>query len=201
MMVVCEEARPALIARWRPRPGRPPGLCWCGEDEASGPCWEQFSTGRRRRSRHRLCDGFVAGLAACQGALSSGVQLEWQALTFAGPGSNKEACIGIIGDERRRWMRPALRRFVSAFWALPLVAGSSSPEEEFGDEGRVFKVLCVRRQLRAVNSAWFCSEKAQSCHQQPFSIKARAGNPPGSEAFSAVQPRLWEESLCAAFPL
>lgn len=55
-------------------------------------------------------------------------------------------------------------------------SGSASPEEEFGGEGLVFKALCARRQLWAVNSAWFCSEKVQSCHWQHFSIKARAGN-------------------------
>lgn len=66
-----------------------------------------------------MCDGFVARLATCQGAFSSGVQLEWQALTFAGRGSDEEACIGLTGAEGRRWMRPALRRFMSTFWALP----------------------------------------------------------------------------------
>lgn len=107
------------FARGQPRPGRPPGPCCCGEAEASGPCWELISTGRRRRSQQRLCDGFVARLATCQRAFSSGVQLEWQALTFAGRGSDEEACIGLTGAEGRRWMRPALRRFVSTFWALP----------------------------------------------------------------------------------
>lgn len=58
----------------------------------------------------------------------------------------------------------------------PRALGNASPEEEFGGEGLVLKVLCVRHQLRAVNSAWFCSEKVQSCHWQHLSIKARAGN-------------------------
>lgn len=102
LLVVCEAARPALVARGQPRPGRPPGPCCCGEAEASGPCWEPISTGRRRRSQQRLCDGFVARLATCQGAFSSGVQLEWQALTFAGRGSDEEACIGLTGAEGRR---------------------------------------------------------------------------------------------------
>lgn len=143
-----------------------------------------------------MCDGFVAGLETCQGAFSSGVQLEWQALTFAGRGSDKRpvSALLVLRDAAGCVLPSAASclRFGHC-----LEAGSGSPEEEFGDEGRVFQVLCVRRQLRAVNS----SEKAQSRHQQPFSIKARAGNPPGSEAFSAVQPRLWEESLYAAFPL
>lgn len=67
----------------------------------------------------------------------------------------------------------------------PCAWGSASPEEELGGEGVVLKVLCVRRQLGAVNSAWFCSEKAQSCHWQRFSIEAKAGN---RLARSAVLP-------------
>lgn len=36
LLVVCEAARPALVARGQPRPGRPPGPCCCREAEASG---------------------------------------------------------------------------------------------------------------------------------------------------------------------
>lgn len=63
-----------------------------------------------------------------------------------------------------------------------LMAGHSS-QEECGDERWVFKVLCVRRQLRAACRAWLCSEKAQSCFCSLLPLQQVMG--PGLAALSA----------------
>lgn len=56
-------------------------------------------------------------------------------------------------------------------------------EEECGDEGWVFEVLCVRCQLRAACGAWLCSEKAQSCYSSLLPLQQ--GMWPGLAALSA----------------
>lgn len=142
-------------------------------------------------------EDLVSDWLTCSEALSAGVQLDLQALTFAlefkqsslywlywrGSARDTAGCVLLLA--------PALPRSL----CLP-ASGSASPKEQFGGKGLVFKVLCVRFQPGAVNSVCgFAQRKYRATAGSVFPLR-QGLETSWHVGLGCWELQLWEESLC-----